>query len=35
MEVNFKTEALVDLELWKKYGSESEQKKNNCSYTKY
>jgi toxin YoeB len=27
MEVNFKTEALVDLEFWKKYGSQSEQNK--------
>jgi toxin YoeB len=27
MEVNFKTEALLDLEFWKKYGSQSEQNK--------
>ena len=27
MEVNFKTEALVDLAFWKKYGSRSEQNK--------
>ena len=27
MEVNFKTEALIDLEYWKKHGSKSEQKK--------
>lgn len=27
MEVNFKTEALLDLDYWKKYGSKSEQNK--------
>jgi len=27
MEVNFRTEALVDLEFWKKYGSQSDQNK--------
>jgi toxin YoeB len=27
MDVNFKTEALIDLDFWKKYGSQSEQNK--------
>ena len=30
MEVDFKTEALIDLEYWKKYGTQSEQNKITC-----